>query len=274
MLSFKYSGSKTWLKKRLLAMVDELHPNGTDLVSLFVGSGVLELAYARRWPGRTVTCYDLDANIVNFHLCVKRDDPRLRQETARLSVLYDQDDGFIGLEDYERVTKRMTAFVLGENPDFTMAALLLIVQRASLNGMYNNRLIDKNNPNVGKNVYTRGLNYPPRISFECEDSLEVLAGLASEPRRFVYLDPPYVVKDEHYRHMRLDHARLAELVRSRLLGVHDFAISYNDCEEVRRLYPEADYHLKPIERYMNTNLKKGKPATNKPELLITPAIVL
>ena len=87
----------------------------------------------------------------------------------------------------------------------------------------------------------------------------------------LYLDPPYFVKGNdlyQYGFALEDHERLADLLRQ---TSHDWLLSYDDCEEIRKLYSWASMEVIGV-NYTITAKKDastGKPESrNKNELLI------
>lgn len=83
----------------------------------------------------------------------------------------------------------------------------------------------------------------------------------------IYLDPPYYVKGgQLYAHNMSpeEHAELASLLRN---TPADWRLSYDDCQEIRDLYPWADFKELEI-RYTNAVTDKKRPKNR--ELLISP----
>lgn len=93
----------------------------------------------------------------------------------------------------------------------------------------------------------------------CRDFSEILA---NNKKNFVYyLDPPYYVKGNElyqYSFTEYDHKRLANLVEE-LDG--EWLLSYDDCEEIRKLYDWASIEMLDVKYSISG-------ATKKPELLI------
>ena len=61
--------------------------------------------------------------------------------------------------------------------------------------------------------------------------------------KFLYLDPPYLIESTLYgfrgeMHEGFDHEELSVRLRER----DRWFLSYNDCPEIRRLYPDCDFH--------------------------------
>lgn len=101
-----------------------------------------------------------------------------------------------------------------------------------------------------------------KATITCMDFREVLSALPANAT--VYADPPYYVQgDKLYRtaFTEADHVAL----RDRLTAVDDWVLSYDDHEEIRRLY--AGFRIQPVEtRY---TIYRGRRPKNA-ELIITP----
>lgn len=78
----------------------------------------------------------------------------------------------------------------------------------------------------------------------------------------LYLDPPYIGKEDYYNKKTFtkeDHYYLAEYLNKNI-DRHYFAISYNDCEEIRKLYKNWNiYSYEYIAyTYYNKKIPNGK----------------
>ncbi|MES1943061.1 DNA-methyltransferase [Salinisphaera sp. PC39] len=95
---------------------------------------------------------------------------------------------------------------------------------------------------------SRVAQYANKIAVYREDAEHFLAKLDLPERSLLYIDPPYYHKGQrlyrnHYEHA--DHARVAELVQSRL--DHPWIVSYDDTQEIAELYRrcrQAHLHLR------------------------------
>lgn len=89
----------------------------------------------------------------------------------------------------------------------------------------------------------------------------------NQSKAILYLDPPYLVEGPNlYQHSfsLSDHVRLADALHD---TEHQWLLSYDDCDEIRKLY-----HWAEIEK-VNVNYSVTKP-TKKSELIIaSPALV-
>ena len=104
------------------------------------------------------------------------------------------------------------------------------------------------------------------LEIRCGDAVEILAGLDSS--WFAYVDPPYYVKgDQLYKHSMTpaDHARLAEVLRTARC---DWALSYDDAPDIRRLYAWAGFKKLEV-TYSNAVCRVAQRRKNH-EVLIVP----
>ena len=82
--------------------------------------------------------------------------------------------------------------------------------------------------------------------------------LEKHPFTFAYLDPPYLIESSLYgkkgnAHKNFDHLQLADILKKRKYWI----LSYNDCEEIRKLYQE--FHIiTPNWKYGMSNDKMSK----------------
>lgn len=92
----------------------------------------------------------------------------------------------------------------------------------------------------------------------------------SEMTVLMYVDPPYfsVKRESHYVHSftTKDHIRLAQSLKK---TKHKFFLTYDDCEEIRKLYKWAKIH--PIEFYYRVDNSQNNNGKRKfgSELVIT-----
>lgn len=88
-------------------------------------------------------------------------------------------------------------------------------------------------------------------------------------KSLIYLDPPYYVKGNvlyQYGFTQQDHERLAELLKK---TKHTWLLSYDDCEEIRKLYSWAKMEVVKVKYSITAKKVDGaKKSTEKPELLI------
>jgi DNA adenine methylase len=86
---------------------------------------------------------------------------------------------------------------------------------------------------------------------------------------FIYLDPPYYVKGGQLYAHNMSHDEHVELASALHSTQADWRLSYDDCEEIRALYPSSEFSELEV-RYTNAT-SDNKRRKNK-ELLISPAL--
>lgn len=98
-------------------------------------------------------------------------------------------------------------------------------------------------------------------SLTCDDYAPMLQGEGA----FIYLDPPYVTPQTglYGKKGALHRSFSHELLRDRLMDCkHDWLLSYDDCDTVRKLYGECD--IQPLEGWKYGNGKQGKEVVIRP----------
>jgi DNA adenine methylase len=92
--------------------------------------------------------------------------------------------------------------------------------------------------------------------------------ISDNTNALIYLDPPYYIKGNSLYQCGLtveDHQRLARLLKQ---SRHLWVLSYDDCEEIKKLYDWA--HIQPINNVNYTITKSRQSPKIKSELLIYP----
>lgn len=100
------------------------------------------------------------------------------------------------------------------------------------------------------------------------DFESIISKPAQGKKVLMYLDPPYYHADQKRAYTKpfkeSDHTRLAELLKK---TNHLFCLSYDDCEEIRKLYSWA--YIYDVSWLYNTDNKSGQPRKACRELIIT-----
>ncbi|NTV28735.1 MAG: DNA adenine methylase [Candidatus Omnitrophica bacterium] len=112
------------------------------------------------------------------------------------------------------------------------------------------------------------------VQITCEDFEKVVREKRNGKVTLLYLDPPYFKppKKKHYRNgfSQADHVRLASVLKT---SKHKFFLTYDDCEEVRKLYSWANIHeVNFFYRVDNAQVFNGKRRVGF-ELVITNYVV-
>lgn len=216
----RYPGGKSRAVKILLDLI----PSDTkNLCSPFMGGGSLELACASL--GVRVFGYDLFKPVVDFWKCALEDSNKLSDIISGYHPL--SKDDFYPLQ---------SRHISGIHDQWESAAAFFVLNRCSFSGTTMSGGISPGHPRFNESSIerVRKINVPGltvgHASFE--DSIR------RHEDCFLYLDPPYLLKNSNLYGRRGDHHRefshvlLADMLKER----GSWILSYNDCEEVRELY--------------------------------------
>ena len=213
----RYPGGKSRAAEYLVTQI----PSGVKVASPFFGGGSVELLLASN--GVDVRGYDVFNPLVEFWQCLSTDPERLANEAAAHLPLSK-------VQFYALQQTQSTG-----NSKYTRAAKFFVLNRASFSGSTLSGGMSPKHPRFNKSAIDRVR------SFDVEGfSVSRKAFHLSIPEnadRFLYLDPPYIIKSMIYgvkgsTHRGFDHVLLSQLLHSRT----DWLLSYNDCPEVRNLY--------------------------------------
>jgi site-specific DNA-adenine methylase len=244
---FEYRGSKSRIYREIADQV----PEGTrTLVSLFTGSGVFEYNYAHENPSVEVVCYEIDPCIVNFHSHVLSDPISLHKAIVELNASLEP----MTKEKYMSLYRGMGHSGLSSAAAFYIASVNCFGGKI---GSYGKKAKFRS-PD-----YLVHLKMPSNLSIRVGDAFKVLAANGGELLRrddlTLYLDPPYVLKNNHYRSIdnhKFDHGALADMLNRLPVNV-SWILSYNDVAAVRTLYDidnktaDVDYFSPHSKHYIN-----------------------
>ena len=266
---FRYFGSK----KRMAGALAALVPPGTrTLVSPFIGSGVFEYTFATAHPECRVVCYDKDPAIVNFHREALRDRMGLHRAVMAAHARLCGGEGGAPTLTKEQYTalyaRHQAAARRGRQIGRAAAVRFYLLMAYSYSG--------KIGSFASKESFRKpwGLlqELPRNVEVRRGDALSVLDGLIArgpDKSALVYMDPPYMLKNNYYRFEDFDHGRLREklaLLRTPWL------LSYDDSPRARALYRGWPMLSLPV---AYTRLDRGGARdpraghTDKAELLIS-----
>lgn len=180
----------------------------------FLGSGVLFFALFNKY-GKKKKYFLSDANelLINMYRAVASNHAKVWDELERLYGCYEAskrtNDCYnrIRSDFNERASqRRATVRAQKRQPDFTLAAQFLFLNRTCFNGLW--RVNSKGEFNVPHGRYKR-LSKPSKASLElaaealawatlkCSGYLEALSKKNVKGKAFVYADPPYCVDKGH-----------------------------------------------------------------------------
>lgn len=234
----RYPGGKFRAIKHIIRYFpDDLE----TLASPFFGGGSVELACASQ--GIKVYGYDGFEPLVNFWQVAIEDAPQL----ARLVYTYHP----LTRSKFYALQKRF--FTLSDRVD--RAAAFFVLNRSSFSGTTFSGGMSPGHPRFNENAIERLANLQvENISVSHADFKDSLARHEDD---FLYLDPPYANGENLYgnkgnMHDGFDHKGLAEILNVR----KGWVLSYNDCEQVRNLYPNSKF-VTPHWTYGMSNNKRS-----------------
>ena len=214
----RYPGGKT----RGVEAITSFFPQGIEsMMSPFFGGGSVELSAAAK--GIKVLGYDVFSPLVEFWQCLIEDPEMLAEEVEKHFPL--------SKNKFYELQHTQTSF----STKLERAAVYYVLNRSSFSGSTLSGGMSPNHPRFTHSSIERLRQFHnSNISVRKADFIH---SLQKHPDLFAYLDPPYLIKSSLYgrkgdAHKDFDHQSLAEILRSR----KDWLLSYNDCEEIRKLY--------------------------------------
>ncbi|HEX5024194.1 MAG TPA: DNA adenine methylase [Agriterribacter sp.] len=235
----RYPGGKT----RAVGFIRQFFPKNLEaLLSPFLGGGSIELAIAA--AGVPVYGYDAFEPLVEFWQCLVKQPAELTAEVEKYFPL--------PKAKFYELQNAQTAF----KTKLQRAAVYYVINRSSFSGSTLSGGMSPGHPRFTRTSIERLRNfYNPNITIKKAD---YKIALAEHPSVFMYLDPPYLIRNSLYgkhgnAHKDFDHEELAAILQDR----GKWILSYNDCEAIRDLY--TGFHmLKPGWKYGMSNDKASK----------------
>lgn len=226
----RYPGGKS----RAIGIISEIiYSNFIDktiLLSPFFGGGSIELAFAKN--NFQVYANDLFHPLYCFWSCLKKRPEKLMNKVNEI------------LEREEITSKTFSTLREFDSKlsKLEIAGRYYIINRSSFSGAtfcggfsqeaYDKRLTQSAFDKLGETPELLS-----NVTFSNLDWEEFLKGHEESSKTVVYLDPPYYISNYIYGrdgdlHEAFDHQRLRNYLGTR----KDWVLSYNDCEEIRKLY--------------------------------------
>jgi site-specific DNA-adenine methylase len=216
---------------KIIDISKPLIENKKHIISPFCGSSVVELNLASRFPRSTVTCYDTNPHIINFHTQAHKYPKMLRAKISHL----------LGMkptrEFYGKLFERMKGRTIQDAADWWMCT------KMSFNGK-----ITRSSFTVKKMPKVVDLpTYPSNITFIHGDAMEAMEKIPKARWKsiFLYLDPPYAQKSAKAyiygnksadRKDDFDHKRLAALLKKITGFGATWVLSYGRDPLINKLY--------------------------------------
>ena len=261
-LPFWYFGAKTKARKIL---ADYIPPNVKEVVSPFLGGGSFELYLTAK--GIRVYGYDICEPLVGLwkQLLTNPDElsKAVRNQVMSLTVENWKDyQNIIFDTDVERAAQSLLTLNFSYNAmGFRNSGCTKFVVEPD-GQPYRGQLYLRNRKLVH---YDRIQNFfNPLLTVDFMDFRE---SLEKHPNEFIYADPPYPETGKIYgtnpkHHEEFPHDELAKILYKR----DNWILSYNNCELIQSLYPEADFNW-DYPQWKQANPKRGYKSN---EVIITP----
>ncbi|MCC6286687.1 MAG: DNA adenine methylase [Chitinophagaceae bacterium] len=216
----RYPGGKT----RAVDFIIQFFPfNIQTIVSPFIGGGSIELALSSK--GVKVYGYDVFNPLVEFWQCALRQPGSLADEVEKYFPL--AKDEFYKLQQTQTTLKTK----------LQRAAAYYVLNRSSFSGSTLSGGMSPGHPRFTTTAIERlrRFNNPNIIIAKADFKTSLLKHALD----FAYLDPPYLIKSTLYgnkgdAHKGFDHEALADILSKR----NKWILSYNDCDEIRKMYSQ------------------------------------
>ena len=241
----------------------------------FIGGGSIAIQITKLYPDIPVWINDLYVPLYNFWV-------QLRDRGEELSErVREEKQRTLDAGDNDKVTEKAKELFnkykdeIDTYDDFEKAVAFFIMNKCSFSGLTENSTFSQTASNsnfslVGANKLAQFSELIKHWKITNIDYSEVMKASGSS-NTFVFLDPPYDIKDFLYgknreMHKSFDHDRFADDVYN---CVHKFMITYNVNDRLMELY--KNYNLKEWKlRYsMAHRGDKGTDENIKTELLVT-----
>lgn len=240
----------------------------------FLGGGSCALTFSVMYPGIPVWVNDLYYNLFAFWTQLQKNPDSL---INRLLELKDEACRAEGVEELEKKHRALYADMRGlidtSDDDFDLATAFYVLNRSSFGGFteqnknafirdsYKNTIFSQSK--IKKLANISEIIQPWRITNQdYRDLME-----ASGEDVFVFLDPPYLIKDMLYGKDKEMHTSFCHeaFVKACKDTPHNWMITYNEHPWLREQF--ADFHMENFEfRYSLAHRKENK--NKKEELLI------
>jgi len=240
----------------------------------FLGGGSCALAFSVMYPDVPVWVNDLYYNLFAFWTQLQKNpDPLIN----RLLELKDEACRADGVEELEKKHRALYAdmrdLINTSDDDFDLATAFYVLNRSSFGGFteqnknafirdsYKNTIFSQSK--IKKLANISEIIQPWRITNQ--DYRDLMEGPGEDV--FVFLDPPYLIKDMLYGKDKKMHTSFCHeaFVKSCKDTPHNWMITYNEHPWLREQF--ADFHMENFEfRYSLAHRKENK--NKKEELLV------
>ncbi len=213
----RYPGGKSRAVKQIYSFIPE---NEEVLCSPFLGGASVELACSTRMKVRG---YDTFGPLVDFWNALMDDQDKLADAVARFLPL-SRTKFYYLQKTYVKIKKRLDR-----------AAAFFVLNRSSFSGTTLSGGMSPGYPRFNESAIQRLRDF--RASQFSVRKADFRDSIEKNKDAFLYLDPPYWNGQSLYglrgdTHKGFDHAALADMLHHR----DRWILSYNDCDEIRKLY--------------------------------------
>jgi DNA adenine methylase len=258
----RYPGGKS---KAIPQIINYLPEHFTEYREPFVGGGSLFIYLKQKNPQLECWINDLNVDLYNFWLLAKEENQKLCDETWKLKQKHSD-----GRKLFEFLTKQNVE----ELSKLERAVRFFVLNRITFSGTieaggYSQKAFESRftDSSLERLVPLEGLLENVRIT-NC-DYRQVLT--PSEQKVFTFFDPPYLsaTKSKLYGkkgalHTAFSHEEFADSLQK---YQHNWLVTYDDSEDIRKNFPFATIYEWELQYGMN-NYKQAKAAKGK-ELFIS-----
>jgi len=262
----RYPGSKARKTKKLTAMFPEF---SGEFFEPFIGSGVVSIYQGETNPDRVIHINDLYTDLYNLWINVRDNADELVKRCIEIREKYPKDN----VTEYGKLLFTDMNLLHDTGDSLDRAVAFFVKNKISFSGMMGgvSKLAYRdtfNDNNTRKLLIISEIIKDYKITNA--DYRELFD--MTKPDDFIFLDPPYDIKDMLYGpdgkiHAGFDHKEFFEAVNKLECK---WLITYNDNEQLREWY--KDYYIQDEEyRYCMSfeQTDDGKKSRMKNELIIT-----
>jgi len=230
----RYPGGKSRATPKLFQYLPEMSTI-TEFREPFLGGGSMAIAMSKQYPHLKIWVNDLYEPLVNFWKHIQHSGQKMSDELLSLKEKYNDETkaSYLFAESKECLSHTKSS-------DFDRAVSFYIVNKCSFSGLTESSSFSKQ-ASVS-NFSVKGIENIPKYSeiikewFITNSSYENL--LTDDKKVFVYLDPPYEIKDNLYgkkgdMHRSFNHDKFATTCD---LYVCSIMVSYNSSNLIKERF--------------------------------------
>jgi DNA adenine methylase len=283
----RYPGGKSRAIKKLSPDIPE---SFSEFREPFLGGGSMALHVTQTRPNTKVWVNDAYYNLYNFWVQLRDKGPALHQELARIKspieyvskplrkekIDKSQWDSSIldNIENHRDLFSKAKSEIASVD-DFTKAVYFFILNKCSFSGLGESSSFSEQASE--QNFSMTGIDKLPAYSKLIKDwkitnvDYEYLLSAKGADDCFIFLDPPYDIKDDLYgkngdMHSGFDHMRFYE---DSVKCEHDWMITYNSNEVLRKRFSDYYFNDWDLTYTMRSSKVYTEAQKERKELLIT-----